>query len=77
VADAPHGRAHVLAKVVDPQQAGALVEPFLRARDVAEGTAGGGARLVGRQALLDQARCFDLQVLANLAREVLIPALSG
>ena len=69
--------ADVLPQVIDPQQAAALVEPLLRARDVAEGAAGGGARLVGRHALLDQPRGFELEVRADFAREVLVPALLG
>ena len=64
-------------EMVDPEQAAALVEPFLRARDVAERAAGGGARLVRGHPLLDQACGLDVHVRADFAREVLVPALLG
>ena len=53
------------------------MEAFLRAGDVAERAAGGGARFVGRHPLFDQAGGFEVDVGADFPGEVVILALLG
>ena len=61
---------HVALEIVQPHHSSRFVEPFLRARDIAEPTKSGRSRILGTEALGDKAIRIKEDVRLDLLTEV-------